>query len=135
MAFLIKPDDRRFFLFTSHRPHFLQYLSPLIFSTKKNKKKVRESLLFLTKKQKTTNKRIFAFLNTKKQKKTRRESLLFLTKKQKTKNKRIFDFHNKKTHKKQKQKSLLMGMWLCGFMRLWVYGSLRYIICICPELL
>ena len=58
-------------------------------------------MLFLTKKQKTKNKRIFAFLN-KRNKKTIRESLLFLTKKQKTKNTRIFVFLNKKNKKNNK---------------------------------
>ena len=49
----------------------------------KQKKTIRESLLFLTKKQKTKNKRIFAFLIKKNKKQTIRESLLFLTKKTK----------------------------------------------------
>ena len=54
----------------------------LLFITKKNKNE-KKTLIFLTKKQKNKNTIIFAFLN-KKQKKT----LLVLTKKQKQKNKK-----------------------------------------------
>ena len=58
----------------------------------------KQKMLSLTKKQKTKNTRIFAFL-IKKQKKQKREPLLFLTT-NKTKKNRIVDFLNKKTHKK-----------------------------------
>ena len=66
----------------------------------KQKKTIRESLIFLTKTQKKKNKRIFDVPNKKNKKQTIRESLLFLTKKQKTKNNRIVAFLNTK---KQKQ--------------------------------
>ncbi len=61
-------------------------------------------MLFLTKKQKTKNKRIFAFLIKKNKKQTIRESLLFLTKKQKTQNKGICVCLNKNNKKKKKKK-------------------------------
>ena len=76
-------------------------------------------MLFLSKKQKTKNNRIFAFLNekqkklkirkpelflTKKTKENNKRSLLFLSKQQKTKNKRIFAFLNKKNNNKNNKR-------------------------------
>ncbi len=109
MFFFKQKNNKSICAFLNNKNKKIKIRESLLFLTKKTKKTIRESLFFLSKKQKNKNTRIFAFPN-KKETKTKRENLCFSYKKTKKTKKRTFAFLNKKTKKKKSWLSLSSPM-------------------------